>query len=58
MVDRQHVDLVVADQTVDDSVRTVHDFSDKGIVEFRNRSAGFWEWKQSIRRGYKPSHDD
>jgi hypothetical protein len=36
----------------------VRDFSDEGIFEFRNRSAGFWEWNQSIRRRDEPSNDD
>lgn len=58
MVDRQHVHFVVADQSVDDPVRTVHDFSDKGIFEFWNRSAGFWEWNQSIGRRDEPRNDD
>jgi hypothetical protein len=57
-MDRQHVDLVVADQPVDDPVRTAHDFPNEGIFEFWNRSAGFWEWNQSIGRCDEPGNDD
>ena len=52
------MDFVVADQPVDDPVRRVHHFSNEGIFEFWNRSAGFWEWNQSIGRRNEPSNDD
>ena len=57
-MDRQHVDFILADQSIDDPVGTVHDFSDKRILEFWNRSSGFWERNQSIRRRDEPSNDD
>jgi len=52
------MDFVVAYQPVDDPVRTMHYLSDDGIFEFWNRSAGFWEWNQPIRRRDESSHDD
>jgi hypothetical protein len=58
VVDRQYVDFVVADQSVDDPVRTVHDFSDQGIFEFWNRSAGFRKWNQAIRCRNQLSNND
>jgi hypothetical protein len=43
-MDRQYVDLIETHEPVDDAVRRVDDFANKGIIEFRNCPAGFREW--------------
>ena len=58
MVDRQHVDFAVADQSVDDAVRTLHDFPDQRIFVLGNGSARFREWNQSICCGDEAGDDD
>ena len=58
MVDRQHVDFAVADQSIDDAVRTSYDFPDQRIFELGNGSARFREWNQSICCGDEAGDDD
>ena len=57
-MDRQHVKLVDAHESVDDAVRPVHDLTNQRIVEFRNCPARFREWDQSICRRYEAGDDD
>lgn len=57
-MNRQDVDFVVADQSVDDSVRAVHDFPDQDVIEFLNGSAGLGKGNQSIRRRDQASNND
>jgi hypothetical protein len=47
-MDRQQVNLVDSNQSVDDAVRRVHHFPDQRIFEFWNRTARFRVWAQSI----------
>ena len=55
---RQHVNLVSTDESVDDTVRPVHNFPDEGILEFRNSPTRFWELDQAIGGGNETSDDD
>ncbi len=57
-MDRQHVDFVDPHQSIDNSVRCVHDFPDQGVFEFWNSSARFREWNQPIRRCDQAGDDD
>jgi hypothetical protein len=57
-MNRQHVELVDANQSVNEAVGRVHDLADQRIVEFRNHSTGCRESDQAIRHGDEAGDDD
>ena len=54
----EHVNLVGSYKSIDDPVRLEDDFSDQGILVFRNRSTGCRKGYQPICRSNEPSYDD
>jgi len=58
VMDRQHVKLVDADESVDDAVRPMDDLANQRVVEFWNCPTRFKECDQSICRRYEAGDDD
>ena len=57
-MDREDVNLVYADEPIDDAVRSMNDLTDKWVVEFRNRPTGLWERHQPIGCRNQLGHHD
>lgn len=57
-MDREDVNLIITDQPVDDTVRTMNHFADQRIVEFRDGPTGLGERSQPIDRGDELGDDD
>ena len=58
MMNREDVNLVNANEPIDDTVRTVNDLANERIVEFRNCPAGLREGDQPIGCRNQLGHHD